>query len=1066
MSLCVLLLAAITAAPGAVAANSATAASPRWEVAADLVDRLTDRTTRNPNGASATVETIGGVRMPAIFQHPAATGAPLVSVTFPDIVLPALRKGEKLEMQFSVGIRGGFPRNSEPKPDGVAFLVRIDGREAFRRVWAQQQWHAETIDLTNSAGKRVLIELNTDPLTNSAYDWAAWGMPRIVVVGRHARLRPIARIGGLEIRGLLSEKLPVRLVSVQETPRAVSLVATNDLRLDLPAQLEDMAKQVGPAPVSAVPEMIAGEGADPRNHTVVRILSRWGIARAQFLAFEPRVRGGVSVTALTLADGTAAIAATPLADAAVRQIRLFDRDGARIGTIVPPAWVTPPYTITAGRFLSGHVGQQLAVASAGESTDRRIAILAPDGHLVASRVLPETVTGPLQLAAQPRTGGVDQLLAYLSTSRSLVTFDGEAPTTQNLSFLPGGAHVFPGSKTGTLVATLPDAAASRIMRIGPAGERDTQDVGAYENLFWIQWYGKGWGTLPDGKHVRQSVFLHLRTDGASAGTRNPNLGAKPADWTTPDAMRSILDRIGAYDREAPALWEPCFTHRQARPVFAPWRDAIDRHSGLPRYMMLTRKNHVVEYGEFGSVDFNASTYAFGLPELDRLYLWPLRAALRALAPAFRANPEHMAGLEPNHEHEIAVEADGTMGDCNPAMIAGFFQYLRQRYGNLDAINRAMRTHFRDAFDAPRNMDRGAWDSYAPSNPFFAEWVAYNRYVVSARVAQTFREALLAGFPPEIIKCHQIPDTYAVGNLSAFSDITARFTPIDYMLNAGVGYGFTRYGVWYNRPHDALQDAHAAGFDAISLGEYQALHPDPQVAYNQLRYMLDHGAVSVHCMDWPPTHDRGFNAAMDSAARRLLEEDPPRPGLTGGVEQMRVAEIGGNVVDVACIGSGPSHTGLLKSLRPDGSWEGSVYVVPFHAHVDVTNVPMKTASSRKAFSVTTSPLRELDSGVQIEITFQARDSHGGVIRFAARKGDRPLPGLMRDLRVSTGWRWYHVTYRAQTPEDGVEIALSTVHGSPEVRSVLAVRHTERTPKLSRGRLDAQRHGGAVTFDVLP
>jgi hypothetical protein len=410
-----------------------------------------------------------------------------------------------------------------------------------------------------------------------------------------------------------------------------------------------------------------------------------------------------------------------------------------------------------------------------------------------------------------------------------------------------------------------------------------------------------------------------------------------------------------------------------------------------------------------------------------------------------------------------------MGDYNLKMIEGFHSYLGRMYGGEDeARHAALGTRFDGFFDAPRNWERGAWDAYDPANPFYRAWTDYNRYVVSRRVAETFREALLAGFPPEIVKCHQIPDTYAIGNLQAFSDVTARFTPIDWMLNSGTGYGFTRYGVWYNRPHDALQDANASGFDAVTIGEYQALTGDARHASEQLRFLFDNGCVSAHCMLWPEAHDRGYNDTMHAALQKLIADDPPRPGLTGGVGQVRAFADGRRRFDIACIGTGPKRTGLLKSLNADGSWEGSVYVVPFHAHVEVTPVAApRTAVLGPRRTVVLGPLNALDSGEQIEIVGEARATGAprADLHVAVSRAGLPLPGLRHSIGARAAWRPFRYVLRNQLPTDAIRMELGASGGRVEVRGLRATRQSEQTAKLTKGRFGGQRHRGAVTFDVV-
>jgi hypothetical protein len=1047
--------------------------TPKWAIVFDFVDRLSAGSgIENNAGATSTVASAGGQPLPVLFEHPNAPGRPRATLSFSGVALPVPHAKEKVVLHFSIAIRDGFPKAEHPEADGCTFLVRINDREVFTQRYAEQRWQQARVDLTAYAGQTVTVTFQTDPLQNSAFDWAVWGRPQIWIEGRRAKVKGIARVPFLKISALLQEPVRSRLVERREDAAACSLIAVMDRHLDLAAQLKDYAPGAGEPPVPAAPELVVGEGEDPANHTLVKILNSYGIADVQFLAYPPEIRGGVSVNAGRFARPGRCIVATPLTDRKTREIRLFNPLGGLVRAFAPDRSIAPPYVVAVGDFLPDHPGDEIAVASRSQPAGKyRAGIYSAGGALLKTVVLPEGAADELALSVR-HSGPSDRLIAFLRAARRAYLVD---PTTgsavaRDLPFLSGETGLYESAfHPDVLLATGPGETFSTLTRIAPSGEPRTLDLGAAENRFWLQWYGPGWPDVPDGKYVRKSVFRHLRTDGASPAGNNPALATDPHTVAGPAFLQRFEPLFAGYDRDTPALWEPCFTHRQGKGGMQAWRDVTEEATGYPKYMMLTRNNHPVEYGEFGTVDFNASTYAFDLPALDNLYVLPLRAFLRRLAVPFRRNPEHMAGLEPNHEHEIAVEAESSMGDYNPRMIQGFFRYLTERYGrDLKGLNAALKTPFASYFDAPRAWDRGDWDAYAPDNPFYREWIAYNRYVVNRRLAQTFREALLAGFPPEIIKCHQIPDTYAIGNLQAFSAVTARFTPIDYALNAGTGYGFTRYGVWYNKPHDALQDAHAAGFDLMSLGEYQALTPDNTVAYEQLKFIAEHGGASVHCMLWPQEHDRGYNASMDYAVRRLIREDAPKPGVTGGVGQVRAVAVGNRRFDIACVGTGPAHTGLLKSLTADGAWEGTVYVVPFHAHVDVQPVAFQGTLRAGRGRVVCGPLDGLDSGSQIEIAFRARTAASpGALSIRVFRGDRELPGLQAQAAVVRNGRFYRYTLRVQLPVEDIRIVLAPGKEASgiTVDRLTVTRQTEKTPKLTKGVFTGQRHRGGVTFDLL-
>lgn len=1043
---------------------------PRWHVACDFVESFHEAAVERSPSTVTRTDSAGGVQRLCIFQHPPLeAGAGHASLIYRQTPLPSLGAGETLRICGWIAMSDRIDTAGTPGFDGCEFSVVVDGRVVFQRQWRETRWLEWEADITELAGKTVPVEFRVHAMSTSAADWALWGEPRVEVVGRPWKPREGPRAAILRLDRLDREPVPDRTYRLHATNHGTAVLSVLDPHLDLPTELARWAPKVGQPHVPLAPRLVVGEGADPQNHTLIRVLGRYGIAEVQFLAYPPSVRGGVSVAAGKDAGGAWRIAAAPIADARVREVRVFDLWGVPMAAFTPDAKLQPPYALACGDFLPGRKGHELAIVSG--ATGRLYSL---EGQLLGSFAVPGG-GAEVSIARKP-DGGRDALLVYRPRTRKAwqVSFGPvEArPIAMRLpEDAPPVAGLYPSAFSGRLYATGPHPDLSRAVVLDGSAAR-VVDLGAYENLFWFQWYRP----IEEGRFVRASDFAHLRTDLATEAARNPAEAADPSSWTEAAIARRFGTRGGfaGYLTDRPKLWEPCFTHRQPKPIFESWLGHKDPDTGMALYPMLTRNGRPVEYGEFGNIDFYASTYAFGLEPLESMYILPLRSFLRQLARPFREKPEHCAGLEPNHEHEIAVEADGSMGDYNLAMVAGFYRYLRTHYGvGAGDLNRVMGTSLAEYFDAPRNWRRGAWDAYDASNPFYKAWIEYNRYVVTRRVAETFREALLAGFPPEIIKCHQIPDTYAVGNLQAFSDITARFTPIDWMLNAGVGFGFTRYGVWYNRPHDALQDAHASGFDAISLGEYQALTPDPETAYRQLRFIFENGGVSVHCMLWPEGHDRGYNDTMHTALARLITEDRPRPGQTGGVGQVRPFAAGGRRFDIACIGTGPERTGLLKSLRADGSWEGSVYVVPFRAHVAVEplDVPSRVVL-RPGRPLHIGPLQGLDSGEQVEVLARTGASGrtqgsrgGGPFRLCVTvlRDGRPLPGLQQEFRVPSGG-WFRYILRSQLPTEAITIRVEAVGSSVPLQSLSAYRESEQTTKLARGRLGGRRHRGAVTFDI--
>ena len=865
-----------------------------------------------------------------------------------------------------------------------------------------------------------------------------------------------------------------RIAAQLHDDKSATIIAVLDENLDLAARLKRESASAPPALVPLAPALVVGQGADASNHTFVRVLNRYGIAEASFLAFAPDVRGGVQVAAGRDGAGQSVIVAAPISDAKTREIRLFNRLGGRIGAIVPAAPLKAPYLIACGDFLPNLRGDELAVTDVSSAGEANVLIFDFAGQLQKTIVVPALKTGKISMTSAPDKTGA-RLALYFPDGKMLceVTPSTGAIARRTLSVDDARQAIYPTAfAPGDWLATGAEPLLSTVDHVKTAGSQKV-NVGQIENEFWITATKQGVKT--EGRYVKNAEYAHRRVEGLTQLKDNPQLASsdKPGDqkkWLdaarkTPLVPKSLAD--------APrTLWEPTFTHRMNEGSFEEWAKVKDEASGLPKYLSLTRKNRASDYGEFTS-KFAIATYALNVPELDRLYLLPLRGFLDTLALRQREHPDRVVSVEPNHEHEIAIRQDQTIGDYNPAMIRGYKLYL-QRMNGLDEAGVKARYGLPAAkpFDAPRDEKRGNWDAYDESNPFFMEWGVYNRYVINRRLADTFATALLAGFPPELIKSHQIPDNFAIGSLKGFSNVRNRITPIDYAMSAGVGYGYTRYGVWFEKDEQVQKAAQTSGFDSTVVGEYQALTPEQKPATDQLQYMFDNGVVGINAMKWPkPAGGDKFNPTMARAIEDLIAQDRPRPGVTGGVGQIVPFVEGTRRFDIAAIGTGPQRTGLLKSLRADGSWEGSVYAVPFRTAIHVEPLTTRQNVVNGAQRLSVGPLDKLDGGEQIEITLRAQSAQGGVARFALCQMQpngtlsEPLSGTATDVTIGAGMRDVRLIVRSQLPADGIVITLDMPSDGTTIDEVMALRETEQIARPHRGNRSGQRHRGGVTFDVL-
>ena len=127
------------------------------------------------------------------------------------------------------------------------------------------------------------------------------------------------------------------------------------------------------------------------------------------------------------------------------------------------------------------------------------------------------------------------------------------------------------------------------------------------------------------------------------------------------------------------------------------------------------------------------------------------------------------------------------------------------------------------------------------------------------------------------------------------------------------------------------------------------------------------------MWWPSNLDKGFNKAQETALHTMISEhDMPRKGLAGGIREIRPWKGKNKSYDIASLGTTSRHTGLIKSINQDGSFEGTVYTVPFHSHIDINvlyqkeNLSISDSGSEIATIETTRP------GSLIEVNFMVKE----------------------------------------------------------------------------------------------
>ena len=845
--------------------------------------------------------------------------------------------------------------------------------------------------------------------------------------------------------------------------------------LDLDAGTKRLSKQGSTRPpVPLGPQIVAGEGPDPQNHTVIRILSEYQVCETQFLAYPPTIRGGVGVETGKDEKDHTFIATWPLLSKLTHNIHLFNQAGGTIGKIQIAKEIPPPFDLAVGNFAPGSPGDEIAVISQNAQQAKPIVLFYSSSGKLLSRKTINGEKGRYSII----TKGKDRLIAQefdenkihtLLPTQEIASLRNEIQTWSLFdSVYPD--REFNGGKS--------EKAKSTLMRIKKGKKLAPLDAGGMENKFWFdpQEEHNGdpstWGKFPDGTHVRNAKYNYL----GSAQYWSPLVKSGEiesrsyAEWTSnidwqkifkSSWKKSVID----YNQGKPTVWSAGFSHRWRIGAMKSISSKIDSKTGLPTYLLLDRKNDPTGGGYFGKTMFDYGSQHFENEALNKLYTYAQRAFYRKLAPAYRKNPEMTIAVEPNHENEIVSGSD-SIGDYNTGSLEGFYHYLSSLYGDIGSINQIMGTSFTiNFFDAPRNLFRGEWDQYDFENLFFREWVEYNRVLVSRRVGTSYRECLLAGFPPEMIKSHQIPDSYVFKSIVGISEGKKRISPIDWLLTTGAGFGFSRYGTYYDREHNIGQGAYSSGFDNMLVGEYASLNASHQKSLDQLLYLRNHGVSTLHVMWWPSDLDKGFNKAQGSALREMISiHDTPRKGLAGGISEIRPWRGQKKSFDIASLGIGPSHTGLLKSLRKDGSFEGTVYAVPFHAHVNIEVLNEQNTTNLNPQTQELATIPHTRPGSAIEVSFKVNGKTDNLLIDFTHRGVKLSDKSIRVEQLKGGQQ-VRLVYKIPLLMDEIKL-LASSDKNIIIEDLLVVHHQDQVINLAKKIMTGKRHQGGVTFACLP
>lgn len=756
-----------------------------------------------------------------------------------------------------------------------------------------------------------------------------------------------------------------------------------DPDLDLGLQTSLYGEQGSGVNCDDKPIIVAGEGNNKKNHTVIRVYNEYSAKIAQFLAFPGNVTGGVRVSAMSIPYGNeerGVIAAASINGKFYEagSVRVFDEYGRLYMEIVPDFVNEAPYNIATGYFLSDEKDPQLLITNS--KIDSECSFEYEIYSLSDGEKLTEG-TGTLcdgirnkKITIALYDDSVDSILMNLgdnfsfkiSFAKNGISYKKICEINDNItngiyqSAFEGIDYIGTENMRTNEEGELNHQSFIKLFTTGSVGFTEL-NVGISENIFYYNGSHKKI-TFEDTDYVKKAGFLHIRTDlsatpvqRASNAENISNIAvAAYSEWECEYAKNLAAQYSYSYN-----VWEPCFTHRwnmfQCTENLAEYKDK----DGNYKFSSVDNEGNPTIYNELDSA-FYVGTYAEGLIELDKMRIYPLRSALQTLYTEFYKDTSYMVALEPIHEIEIN-SGDESVGDYNAYMIESFRSFLISRYDNINNINKKFGTDFKSREDImpPTNTDSTkAWDKY--EGEYFDEWTIFTRQIVNKRLSESFREALLAGFPAEIINGHSIPEGEAISGF--LGEANTRISPIDAMMTLGCGFGATRYGYWCQSDANFLKYAYSAGFRNTTLGEYNSMEQDQETNLIQIRYVWTHGAKFINIMN-PVNYVGGYYDYL--SVKELAEENLPRPGQTNGTKMSVPYVKGTKRYQIVEIGGDGETPGLLKSVDVNGNWTGDVYLTPFHSYIDVESYSLSTNARTGAIFPSIS---NLNTGDMIEINF--------------------------------------------------------------------------------------------------
>ena len=130
--------------------------------------------TRSPDLMEVRIDSAscGMVQQPALWQHPPVEGSAVIEY---DLHIPP--GVDRLRLQFAIGVRDGAQM---VEGNFCAFRVLFNGARVWSSTKQSCSWERYSTDLPSQGSRRAVLQLMTDGLGNSRWNWAVWAEPQLL----------------------------------------------------------------------------------------------------------------------------------------------------------------------------------------------------------------------------------------------------------------------------------------------------------------------------------------------------------------------------------------------------------------------------------------------------------------------------------------------------------------------------------------------------------------------------------------------------------------------------------------------------------------------------------------------------------------------------------------------------------------------------------------------------------------------------------------------------------------------------------------------------------------------